>query len=176
MAAGKPVVSVDLPEIRQFGSLVYRAGGHEEFLERVGEALREADGSLKVRRMTFASEQTWAHRAKAMDAAIASLAEPRVSVIVLACNNIAFTRACLHSLAVESNWRNLEIIVIDNASDDGTRDFLREWAAAGPGRRVNLNRPDEHTSELQSLMRISYAVFCLKKKKKEPQTMTQTHK
>src|SRR3546814_7186765 len=28
----------------------------------------------------------------------------------------------------------------------------------------NLNRSEEHTSELQSLMRISYAVFCLKKK------------
>src|SRR3546814_1298431 len=34
--------------------------------------------------------------------------------------------------------------------------------AGGPGRRV---RSEEHTSELQSLMRISYAVFCLKKKK-----------
>src|SRR3546814_4698949 len=30
-----------------------------------------------------------------------------------------------------------------------------------------LLRSEEHTSELQSLMRISYAVFCLKKKKKE---------
>src|SRR3546814_4644110 len=30
---------------------------------------------------------------------------------------------------------------------------------------VRLNRSEEHTSELQSLMRISYAVFCLKKKK-----------
>src|SRR3546814_5413989 len=29
-----------------------------------------------------------------------------------------------------------------------------------------LNRSEEHTSELQSLMRISYAVFCLKKKNK----------
>src|SRR3546814_1283452 len=29
----------------------------------------------------------------------------------------------------------------------------------------NTNRSEEHTSELQSLMRISYAVFCLKKKK-----------
>src|SRR3546814_1084786 len=28
----------------------------------------------------------------------------------------------------------------------------------------SLNRSEEHTSELQSLMRISYAVFCLKKK------------
>src|SRR3546814_5797037 len=33
--------------------------------------------------------------------------------------------------------------------------------AAGPG----SHRSEEHTSELQSLMRISYAVFCLKKKK-----------
>src|SRR3546814_6204521 len=36
-------------------------------------------------------------------------------------------------------------------------------------------RSEEHTSELQSLMRISYAVFCLKKKKKT-HTRTQTHK
>src|SRR3546814_9743817 len=35
-----------------------------------------------------------------------------------------------------------------------------------PGRRP-VQRSEEHTSELQSLMRISYAVFCLKKKKKK---------
>src|SRR3546814_3420374 len=34
------------------------------------------------------------------------------------------------------------------------------------------NRSEEHTSELQSLMRISYAVFCLKKKKKKKQNYT----
>src|SRR3546814_2433465 len=33
--------------------------------------------------------------------------------------------------------------------------------------RRQLGRSEEHTSELQSLMRISYAVFCLKKKKKK---------
>src|SRR3546814_2049987 len=32
-------------------------------------------------------------------------------------------------------------------------------------RRTAVGRSEEHTSELQSLMRISYAVFCLKKKK-----------
>src|SRR3546814_6830331 len=36
---------------------------------------------------------------------------------------------------------------------------------AAYGRRVAPVRSEEHTSELQSLMRISYAVFCLKKKK-----------
>src|SRR3546814_5316293 len=36
-----------------------------------------------------------------------------------------------------------------------------------------LGRSEEHTSELQSLMRISYAVFCLKKKKHHDHTRTQ---
>src|SRR3546814_3085854 len=36
--------------------------------------------------------------------------------------------------------------------------------AGGLGRDI-VDRSEEHTSELQSLMRISYAVFCLKKKK-----------
>src|SRR3546814_2852157 len=36
-------------------------------------------------------------------------------------------------------------------------------------------RSEEHTSELQSLMRISYAVFCLKKKKRRHITKTQSH-
>src|SRR3546814_4360962 len=36
-------------------------------------------------------------------------------------------------------------------------------------------RSEEHTSELQSLMRISYAVFCLKKKTSKYQTETQKH-
>src|SRR3546814_7117412 len=44
---------------------------------------------------------------------------------------------------------------------------------------VQLNRfcarSEEHTSELQSLMRISYAVFCLKKKTKKYETIKHTH-
>src|SRR3546814_7842493 len=35
-----------------------------------------------------------------------------------------------------------------------------------PAREQDQSRSEEHTSELQSLMRISYAVFCLKKKKR----------
>src|SRR3546814_7183146 len=44
---------------------------------------------------------------------------------------------------------------------------LRWLRKPHPGRHPDLfdDRSEEHTSELQSLMRISYAVFCLKKKK-----------
>src|SRR3546814_5224754 len=39
------------------------------------------------------------------------------------------------------------------------------WSSPRPLTTSRRNRSEEHTSELQSLMRISYAVFCLKKKK-----------
>src|SRR3546814_8424111 len=42
---------------------------------------------------------------------------------------------------------------------------LNGYAASGGEARPVSGRSEEHTSELQSLMRISYAVFCLKKKK-----------
>src|SRR3546814_3220972 len=42
---------------------------------------------------------------------------------------------------------------------------------------ITLSRSEEHTSELQSLMRISYAVFCLKKKnKKKTKYETEHHR
>src|SRR3546814_1281301 len=56
------------------------------------------------------------------------------------------------------------------------RQLIFDLAVITVGRRLELLRDDEqqadarseeHTSELQSLMRISYAVFCLKKKKKK---------
>src|SRR3546814_2929116 len=49
-----------------------------------------------------------------------------------------------------------------------TRRARRAWARGGQCRGrcgAEARRSEEHTSELQSLMRISYAVFCLKKKK-----------
>src|SRR3546814_5290712 len=39
------------------------------------------------------------------------------------------------------------------------------WHTKNPAEAGLVSRSEEHTSELQSLMRISYAVFCLKKKK-----------
>src|SRR3546814_8090629 len=73
-----------------------------------------------------------------------------------------------------------EIVVVDDVSTDETpailknarRDMrelraLRHRQNAGQSMSVlsGVRRSEEHTSELQSLMRISYAVFCLKKKK-----------
>src|SRR3546814_2582600 len=48
--------------------------------------------------------------------------------------------------------------LLATANDEITEETLEAFRKAG------IDRSEEHTSELQSLMRISYAVFCLKKK------------
>src|SRR3546814_7867166 len=49
----------------------------------------------------------------------------------------------------------------------GWHDHVIFTSGAGEAIAIALTRSEEHTSELQSLMRISYAVFCLKKKNKQ---------
>src|SRR3546814_6732465 len=48
-----------------------------------------------------------------------------------------------------------------------TANEANEWLKVAGFGQEYIKRSEEHTSELQSLMRISYAVFCLKQKKHE---------
>src|SRR3546814_2346495 len=61
-----------------------------------------------------------------------------------------------------------------HAGDDAVVAFIeRRRAGLAAHRAVHrLDRSEEHTSELQSLMRISYAVFCLKKKNNKQHNAT----
>src|SRR3546814_10758449 len=52
----------------------------------------------------------------------------------------------------------------------GAAQFRKPAVVEDHSRQFVLVRSEEHTSELQSLMRISYAVFCLKKKKNTNKT------
>src|SRR3546814_6130356 len=64
----------------------------------------------------------------------------------------------------DAGWRSWGKRGVAGGADGGAGPV----AVAGAGaarRRPAAVRSEEHTSELQSLMRISYAVFCLKKKK-----------
>src|SRR3546814_6027701 len=51
------------------------------------------------------------------------------------------------------------------------RPYERHWFLKLRSISLATSRSEEHTSELQSLMRISYAVFCLKKKNTKTQTI-----
>jgi GT2 family glycosyltransferase len=116
-----------------------------------------ADLSAVADRRSFAAAQTWAHRVRDLVGAIDDLVQPRVSVIVVTYNNIELTKACLDSVERYSDYTNLEVIVVDNASVDGTPDYLQEWAAKADGRQVILN-PDNRgfaAANNQGLMQAS---------------------
>src|SRR3546814_9209158 len=55
------------------------------------------------------------------------------------------------------------------------RGKMRTAGALGADATIKAARSEEHTSELQSLMRISYAVFCLKKKTQHHHTTATSH-
>src|SRR3546814_3159325 len=61
-------------------------------------------------------------------------------------------------------FRGLQQPVVEAA------DMFDRAQPVGRNAQPHRTRSEEHTSELQSLMRISYAVFCLKKKKKSKQS------
>src|SRR3546814_10051686 len=67
-----------------------------------------------------------------------------------------------------------------NSFDDNGKTNAWGYAVGGGAEvmvtnNIGLGRSEEHTSELQSLMRISYAVFCLKKKTNKEKTYQIQH-
>src|SRR3546814_10335409 len=68
---------------------------------------------------------------------------PKIAIFIM-------LRSVLELLEVQPSWATA-------MRQDRDRPYVLDYP---------LSRSEEHTSELQSLMRISYAVFCLKKKKK----------
>src|SRR3546814_374626 len=66
------------------------------------------------------------------------------------------------------NERRVVAVIGDGAMTAGMAfEALNHAGGMEPEPNILVVRSEEHTSELQSLMRISYAVFCLKKKKQE---------
>src|SRR3546814_5893746 len=67
----------------------------------------------------------------------------------------------------EENLQDVPVAITAFSSaalERSTVQSLSDLNTITPGLRFGAERSEEHTSELQSLMRISYAVFCLKKK------------
>ncbi|HMF06985.1 MAG TPA: glycosyltransferase, partial [Methylocella sp.] len=144
LSAGKPVVATPLPELVLLeNGLVHIAGTRETFLEKLSIAMSECGDLEKgnVRR-GWAAEQTWDDRADKFCQVILSCL-PKISVVVLCHNNLEFTKSCLSSLDQFTLYPNWELILVDNASQDGTAAYLAGYVATRPWAHVivsNENR------------------------------------
>src|SRR3546814_1745065 len=79
-------------------------------------------------------------------------------------HHVAAARVQRHAFFRQVLLEPAQVIVLGDA---GAEDEEALRPRLGDGEVADDLRSEEHTSELQSLMRISYAVFCLKKKKKK---------
>ncbi len=128
LCAGKPVVATDMPELRRMPSgMVEVTRTAAEFDKAIATSLREKDPAIARRRQLWAGRHSWEGRARKLVGMVNRL-HPPLSVIVLCYNNLAFTVACLESLLAFSDYPDMEIICVDNASTDGTREYLTDLA------------------------------------------------
>lgn len=128
LSQGKPVVSVPLPELSALSELLYFAQGPAEFAEQIDRAVAVSDETLRQKRISFASQNTWASRVEALDRAIRTRS-PLVSILLLTYNSREYIGPCLDSIRDKTAFPCYEIIAVDNHSGDGTADELKRRAA-----------------------------------------------
>jgi GT2 family glycosyltransferase len=138
ISQGKPVVAPRMPELYAYRDYLYIADNHDDFIRKVDLALQESDLILGERRKTLARENTWAQRLDEIEAGVIR-AHPPISILIVSYNNLDYTRACLESIFRNTLYPNYEVIVIDNASTDGSAEYLTAVASKWPQLRVMLN-------------------------------------
>jgi len=131
LSLGKPVVATDMAEIRPYQDLLYIAHGAEEFAACLDRALAETGDELRRRRIEFAQQNTWASRVAAIDSVVQT-EFASVSIVIVTYNSIRYIERCLESILRNAAYPNYEVIVIDNASADGTPELLRRYANSWP--------------------------------------------
>jgi len=128
LAGGKPVVSTALPEVASRPAPIHVARTSADFVPLLDEALQETDPALAEQRRRFAAGETWQARYRQIDAALQSVS-PRATIVIVTYDNLALTRLCIDSILLNTTYPNYEIVVVDNASSDGTPEYLRALAA-----------------------------------------------
>ncbi|MGD0654464.1 MAG: glycosyltransferase [Thermoguttaceae bacterium] len=144
LAAGMPVVSTDLPEIRSIeqAGLIKIAENAPEFAEQIKRMIRDQSPELIKARQAFARENTWADRCRITTSEIVSIF-PKVSVLIAIHNNLELNKSCLSSILSKTDYPNYEVILVDNASTDGSREFALELSRSNNRVKAILNEENE---------------------------------
>jgi len=135
---GKPVVATALPELRRHEPLVAIAGDGASFTSAIDRAASGDGAELRARRIEVAGANTWRDRGGVLEV-VCRDASPLVSIIIVTYNNVDYTRLCVQSVLRNTHAPRFEVVVVDNASSDGTREYLRGLSDV----RVILNDDNE---------------------------------
>jgi GT2 family glycosyltransferase len=138
LSAGKPVVATNLPELESLAEVVYPFSAPDEFVRRLEQALAEDSAERVARRQVIARANTWEARYQTLKPSIRTM-YGKAAIIVVAWNNLELTRQCLASVLADETYPNFQVIVVDNASSDGTVEYLRALTEQEPRVKIILN-------------------------------------
>lgn len=140
LSAGKKIVATEIPELEPFKDrYVYMSNDNQQFLEYVKLCIEDNDELASEKdKMEFAAQNDWQMRYEAFAEACKS-AVPKVSIVVLTYNNLKINKLCIDSITHNTAYPNYELIVVDNLSTDGTREYLKELERSDFGIQVILN-------------------------------------
>jgi len=127
LAAGKPIVSANVAGFRDYPQHVRVAADHDDFIRGLHEALLE-DPARSVARRAEAAGQSWQARLDQIETIMAAVTEGPapttarllLSAVVVSYNTREMTLDCLRTLEEELRGLDTEIILVDNASTDGS--------------------------------------------------------
>lgn len=137
-ALGLPVVSTNLPEVQLAAKEVtgiYVAKSTFEFIEMIKLAIA-IDDSKKEDLRQWSNLNTWKVRVE--DFKRLSEQEEQISVVIVMWNASDFVIKCLASVLFDSNYSNLEVIVVDNKSEVAEKIRVRDWIEMFGGNKVKI--------------------------------------
>ena len=138
MSAGKPTVAVPLLELKPYERYLEFAEGPAEFIASIKTALKETDTAAERSRVAFAQQNDWTSRFEVYKRAVTNC-HPLVSIIIVTHENVDLSRLCVESVLSSTSYPRYEVIIVDNSSSDGTRNYLRYLARRHVHVRIILN-------------------------------------
>jgi GT2 family glycosyltransferase len=128
MGLGIPIVTTNLvdDDLLDNKELFYYSDNMEMFVENIGKALEESKCDIVDKRKMYGSMNDWSFRGKQLEDLVWAKT-PLISIVVLCYNNIEYTKECLKYYDLLTKYPNNELVIVDNMSTDGSREYLKEY-------------------------------------------------
>ncbi len=127
LSAGKKIVATEIPELEPYKNrYVYMSNDNKQFLNYIELCLNDKDNLANTEEcVRFGQANDWQIRYDLFAKSCINCI-PKVSIIILTYNNLKLNKLCIDSILSKTAYPRYELIIVDNQSTDGTKEYLKE--------------------------------------------------